>query len=173
MNEVQSIVKPDANTLIDELEVAMLKHEPVDCPLAHTFLPGMYIREIFMPKGKDGKETWVTSQVHNTMHPYFIMKGKVAVYSENDKVQIIEAPFRGVTKPNTRRVIKILEDCIWATVHVTDIVPKDDSEESILEAARLVGEKILLPYENVLLNGHYENNVFIEAKQEIKELENA
>lgn len=167
MNEVQN----NANGLIDELELAMLNHEPIDCPLVHTFVPGMYIREIFMPKSKDGKDTWVTSLVHNTMHPYFIMKGKVAVYSENDNVQIIEAPYRGITKPGTRRVIKIIEDCIWATCHVTDIVPKNDSEEAILEAVKLIGEQILLPYENILLNGHYENNVFIEAKENIKELE--
>lgn len=170
MNETETIVKT-SNQKIDEIEVAMLNHEPVDCPLSHTFLPGMYIREIFMPKGKDGKDTWVTSLVHNTIHPFFIMQGKVAVYSENDGVQIIEAPFRGITKPGTRRVIKILEDCIWATVHVTDIVPKDNSEESVLEAVKLVGDQILLKYENPLLGGHYENNFFIEAKEGIKKLE--
>ena len=27
----------------------MVEYEPVNCPLIHRFVPGLYIREIFMP----------------------------------------------------------------------------------------------------------------------------
>ncbi|HQV55015.1 MAG TPA: hypothetical protein PLX17_05840 [Chitinophagaceae bacterium] len=161
MNEVQN----KANGLIDKLEVAMLNHEPIVCPVTHTFVPGMYIREIFMPKGKDGKDNWVTSRVHNTEHPYFIMKGRVAVYSENDGVQFLQAGDKGITRPNTRRVLLILDDCVWITCHPTDIVPENDSNEAKEAAAELVGEQILAKYENPLLGGHYVNNSFIPNQQ--------
>lgn len=146
---------------IDILEAAMLDCEPIVCPLKHTFIPGFYIREIFMPKGVDGKVNLITSMVHNTFHPFVVLKGKVAVYSDNDGELVIEAPYMGITTPGTRRVLKIIEDTVWITVHATDVVPKDNSEESLEEAANKVADTILQKYENPLFGGHFFNNVFI------------
>ncbi len=149
---------------IDQFELAMLNSlNPVDCPLKHRFVPGMYIREIFMPKG-----SYVTSLVHNTTHPFFILQGKVSVFSENDGEQILEAPFTGITTPHTRRVIYIHEDCIWATCHATDIKPKDGSNEETLKAVDLIGEQILEKHENKLLGGHFVNNVFVPEQDKIE-----
>ena len=155
------------NNNIDVLEAAMISEcEPIICPLKHTFIPGFYIREIFMPKGEEGKVNLVTSRVHNTFHPFFILKGKVAVFSENDGEQIIEAPYSGITEPGTRRVLKIYEDTVWVTVHATDIVPKDNSDEAIEEAANMVADNILAKHENPLLKGHFVNNVFVSDGKE-------
>lgn len=159
-------VKNNVNNLIDELELAMLNHEPIDCPVKHTFVPGMYIREIFMPKGKNGKDNWITSMVHNTEHPYFILQGEVAVYSENDGVQFLKAGNAGITKPNTRRVLLILEDTIWVTVHVTEIMPENDTQESIEKTVKLIGGKILVNYTNSVVGYKIMNNNLI--KQDLK-----
>lgn len=153
---------------IDVLEAAMLECEPIVCPVKHTFIPGFYIREIFMPKGDEGKVNLITSMVHNTFHPFFVLRGKVAVFSENDGEQIIEAPYSGITTPNTRRVLKIIEDTVWVTVHATDIVPKDNSEEFLEAAANMVADKILAKYENPLFKGHFFNNVFISDNSKNK-----
>lgn len=151
------------NNKIDELEAALISEcEPIICPLKHTFIPGFYIREIFMPKGVEGKVNLITSRVHNTFHPFFVLKGKVAVYSDNDGEIVIEAPYSGITTPDTRRVLKIIEDTVWVTVHATDIVPKDDSVEAIEYAANEVAEQILAKHENPLLGGHFVNNEFIQ-----------
>ena len=158
-------VAKNINGLIDELELAMLNHEPIDCPVKHTFVPGMYIREIFMPKGKDGKDNWITSMVHNTKHPYFILKGQVAVYSENDGVQFLKAGDSGITRPNTRRVLLILEDCVWVTCHPTDIVPENNSNEAKEAAANLVGEQILVKYTNPLLGFRIKNNILVKESE--------
>jgi hypothetical protein len=80
-------------------------------PLKHTFVDGMYIREIFMPKG-----SLLTSKIHKLAHPYFIIEGEVSVLTEKG-VQRIKAPFAGITKPGTKRVIYIHEDCVWITCH--------------------------------------------------------
>lgn len=115
-----------------------------------------------MPKGVEGKVNLITSRVHNTFHPFFVLKGKVAVYSDNDGEIVIEAPYSGITTPDTRRVLKIIEDTVWVTVHATDIVPKDDSVEAIEYAANEVAEQVLAKHENPLLGGHFVNNEFIQ-----------
>jgi hypothetical protein len=151
---------PDINENIDLLEAILLDNFPtVDCPLIHKFLPGLYIREILMPES-----AVVTSQIHKTKHPFFVLQGKVSVFSENDGEQFIEAPFWGVTKPNTRRVLRIHENTVWITIHRTDRQPKDDSQESLLEAVALVEDDIIEKHENSLIGGAVKNN-FINYKE--------
>jgi len=82
-------------------------------PLKHTFSDGLYIREIFMPKGQ-----LITTGIHKQEHAYFVQKGKVRVLTENG-MQHIQAPYNGITKPGTKRVIYTEEDTIWITVHAT------------------------------------------------------
>lgn len=142
---------------IDLLEMKMQECALVDCPVKHTFADGMYIREIFMPSG-----TLITSLVHKTKHPYFVLKGKVSVYSENFGEQTIEAPFNGMTTPNTRRVLYIHQDCVWITCHSTSIKPEGDSEEDIQKAVDLIGEEILEKRENELLGSYLKNNKIVE-----------
>lgn len=142
---------------IDQLEKVLLDNcETVSCPLTHRFVPGMYIREIFMPKG-----AIVTSQIHRSTHPFFILKGKVSVFSENDGEQFLTAPYTGITTPNTKRVIKVHADTVWVTCHATDIQPKDDSEEAMLEAVNLIGEQIIEPHINEYLGGQVKNNLIM------------
>ena len=176
MTEVAEIQK-STDTKIDELEAALLNNCPlIDCPLVHTFVPGMYIRRIFMPKGKYNPETGVddinivTSMIHKTTHPFFVLTGKVAVFSENDGEQIITAPFHGFTTPGTRRVLRIIEDTCWVTCHVTSIQPKDDSDEAILEAADLVLNEIIDMRENPLLGGVARQNVIQKDNNIINQL---
>lgn len=142
------------NEKIDKLEAVMADYPTVDCPLTHRFTKGMYVREIFMPK-----DTWVTSLIHRTNHPFFLLKGKVSVYSENDGEQLLEAPYIGITTPNTRRVLYIHEDTIWATAHPTDIAPENESEEAVQKAVDLITEQIIEPHENELLGGIVKNNI--------------
>lgn len=140
---------------IDQLEQVMLENAPmVDCPLNHKFTPGLYIREVFMPKG-----TLITSQIHKTCHPFFILKGCVSVFSENDGEQLLRAPYSGITMPGTRRVLKIHEDTIWITCHPTDIEPENDSEEAIQMAVALIGVEIIEPHVNELIGGEIKNNI--------------
>lgn len=140
---------------IDKLEATMVANfEAVDCLLKHRFTPGLYVREIFMPAG-----TLITSLIHKTTHPFFVLKGKVSVYSDNDGEQLLEAPFVGTTTPGTRRVLFIHEDCVWATCHKTDICPTDDSGDAILLAVEKITEEIIEKHENDHLGGTIKNNM--------------
>lgn len=94
------------------------------CPLKHTFVDGAYVREIFMPKG-----LVITSKIHKICHPYFLLKGKCSVLTEQG-TQLIEAPFYGVTPAGTKRLIYVHEDTVWVTVHSN---PSNTKDLSIIE----------------------------------------
>jgi hypothetical protein len=83
------------------------------CPLKHSFGDGLYIREITMPAGMV-----LTSKIHKTSHPYFIIRGDVTVVSDEGMVRI-KAPYWGMTKAGTKRALKIHEETVWITVHAT------------------------------------------------------
>jgi hypothetical protein len=132
---------------LDELEVAMLENcEPVHCLTTHRFTDGMYIREIFMPAG-----SLITSKIHKTEHPYIVSYGKVAVSIDSEDWNEITAPYTGITKPGTRRVLYILEDCIWTTFHRVEGMKSefnDLSEEEIGKIVEEIEDKILEPHVN-------------------------
>lgn len=160
---------------IDLIEAALFKEQLVECPLTHTFLPGMYIRKIFMPASELPNMTVIVSAIHKYDHPYFILQGKVAVKSENDGEQILSTGDHGITTSNTRRVLRIISDTIWVSCHPTTIQPRDNSEESILEAVNLVLDEILDKRINTQLEGRGFNNKITpftedELKQKEKQL---
>lgn len=71
----------------------------------------------------------VTSKIHKHRHPFFILFGKVKVWKDDGKGwEIIEAPFDGMTEPGTRRILDILEDTVWITVHYNPTNTQDLNE---------------------------------------------
>lgn len=103
------------------LDCAVDRHsEDSGFGLNHTFTPGLYSREIYMPKG-----SLIISRIHMFEHPYVISKGECSVY-DGEKVVRLKAPYQGVTKPGTKRLLYIHEDTLWTTFHVTD---KDNFED--------------------------------------------
>ena len=112
---------------IDQVEAMLVQYPEVECPLTHSFVPGFYVRTIFMPAG-----TMMTSKIHKTQHPYHVSKGKVNVII-GDGIEHIEAPYWGMTEPNTRRILYIVEDCEWTTFHATDKTTPEEVEDDIIE----------------------------------------
>ncbi len=92
-------------------------------PLKHTIVGGLYIREIFMPKGQ-----LISTGIHKKEHPYFILQGDVSVLTDQG-IKRVKAPYHDITKPGTKRLIYIHEDTTWITVHATE----KESIEEILE----------------------------------------
>src|SRR6266576_3496515 len=111
---MNTITHSEAENRVDRMEAICAKLPQVDMPLVHRFTPGLYIREIRMPAG-----ALVISKRHKTEHPFVISMGKVDVWTAGKGVERITAPFTGITKPGTRRVIAIIEDTIWTTFHPT------------------------------------------------------
>ena len=101
--------------IIDRCEDEIAKVcEEGDLPLKHTFTPGLYIRQIFIPA-----RTILTSRIHLTEHPYVISKGDISVWTKEVGTVRLRAPYSGVTRPGTRRLLFAHEDTIWTTYHPT------------------------------------------------------
>lgn len=133
MSEQTEIVEENKETSIaedfcDNVESKLAKCERVDCPLDHIFTPGLYTRIIQMKAG-----TMLTSKIHNTEHPFVLLTGRVMCWTKETGVQHIAAPFIGVTKPGTRRILYIVEDTIWATFHPTTLTDLKEIEKAIIQ----------------------------------------
>lgn len=117
---VESRLKSEAWMAIDKLEEEASQMEQLDLPLSHVFTPGLYSRTIYMPAGAR-----LTSRIHLCEHPFLISKGVLSVWDGETGWVKITAPFMGITKPGTRRVLFIHEDTIWTTFHVTNETDPD------------------------------------------------
>jgi len=121
---------------LDLFQVALTQFEPVDCPLKHVFLKGVYVRQIFMPARTvnsigEEVETVIISKVHKTQHPFIVTEGTVAVYNKaDDFLGLIEAPYIDMTPAGTRRVLHIVEDCRWATIHLLPYITGEENNWS-------------------------------------------
>lgn len=121
-------VKKNIDADIDQLEAFLFSQPQTYAPVKHTFTPGLYIREITMPAG-----VIVTSKVHKTEHPYIILSGEVVVFTEKDGDLPFKAPYFGITKAGTRRVLRTVTETVWITFHPTDKTTPDEVEEDIIE----------------------------------------
>ena len=95
-------------------------------PLYHLFCKGMYIRQIFLPKG-----LLATGMIHKHEHPSFILTGDVGVFTEEEGLVRFVAPKVFVSKPGTKRAVFAFEDTIWVTVHLNpeELRDPDDLRE--------------------------------------------
>ena len=80
-------------------------------PLKHSFADGLYIREIFNPKGE-----LLLTKIHKVQHIYFLIKGDMSILTAEGEVRI-KAPYYGTTEPGTQRIIFTHEDCVFVTIH--------------------------------------------------------
>lgn len=132
MKEVDIPRREELRGKIVALEEAILKipgttyGDQSDLPLKHSFGDGVYVREIFAPAGK-----LIVTKIHKKDHPYFILKGKVSVLTEEGPV-LLEAPYYGITPAGTKRVCYIHEDVLWVTVHVTEKTDLQEIEEEVI-----------------------------------------
>lgn len=104
------------------------------CPLRHHFAPGQYAREIFVPAHPDPDRpeavSVVIGKIHIHAHVNVVSQGCCMVYTEDGLVEI-KAPATFISSPGTKRVVLVLEDLIWTTVHAN---PTDERDLGRLEA---------------------------------------
>lgn len=100
------------------------------CPLKHYFAPGVYIREIFMPAG-----SVVIGKIHKTEHFNIIQQGSVCLMSEDGSREILTGPCTFVSNAGVQKVLRIIEDTVWSTVHITEERDLEKLEEQLIEKA--------------------------------------
>jgi hypothetical protein len=97
-----------------------------DAPLTHHFAPGLYAREIFLPKG-----LIIIGKIHRHAHVNTISKGHVIVATEFGTEEL-KAPHSWASQPGIKRAVVALEDTIWTTYHPTDETNLVKIEEHVI-----------------------------------------
>jgi quercetin dioxygenase-like cupin family protein len=110
-----------------ELQAAMQAkpEQHIDLPVKHYFIPGIYMREMPMPK-----DCTVVGKIHKTEHFLIVTKGSISIANDNG-AEIFTAPCVIHSMPGTKRALHALEESICMTVHPnpsneTDIDKIDD-----------------------------------------------
>jgi hypothetical protein len=81
-------------------------------PLKHTFTPGIYVRELFLPKGY-----YLVGKIHKEESPHFLLTGKVQVFTEQGGLEEVTAPTYWVDPPGSQRALYVVEDARSITIH--------------------------------------------------------
>jgi hypothetical protein len=77
----------------------------------HYFANGLYMREIFIPKG-----VTLTGKIHKTEHLCVLSQGEVSVYTD-EGMKRIKASTVVKSSPGTKRVLFAHQDSIWINAH--------------------------------------------------------
>lgn len=137
---LEEAIKKEPNVIIGDSD---------QMPLKHSFAEGVYVREIFIPKGYV-----LTGKLHRHAHPNFLMSGEVIVVTEFGGREHLKGPLSMISKAGTKRAILALEDTVWITVHVTNETDLEKIEEYVIaksyddlldtksEKSELLGEKL-------------------------------
>lgn len=108
---------------MDCVERSMLSLEQEPCPVVHRFGPGIYIREVTLPKG-----IFALGHHQKEEHTNIVLRGKVLM----EDGTTIEAPMMYVGKPG-RKCGVILEETVWLNVYSTTETDIEKLEERFLE----------------------------------------
>ncbi len=92
---------------------SVMKQMPnqIEIKTTHHFAPGVYMREILIPKGAT-----VTGKIHKTEHLNILSQGELTVWTE-DGMKRLKASQVIKSLPGIKRVGHAHEDTVWITVH--------------------------------------------------------
>jgi hypothetical protein len=89
----------------------LLNFEQAEIPVFHHFSLGAYERECHLPA-----HTYVIGKVHRHAHINIISKGRVLLATPTG-FQLLTAPCQFINEVGVKRVLYVLEDTVWTTVH--------------------------------------------------------
>lgn len=107
-----------------------------DFPLKHHFAKsnidgknrGVYAREVFVPANH-----FILTERHKTQHPFVVSAGACSIWTPENGLQCIQAPYTGITEPGTQRLIFVHEDTVWTTFHPTDETDLEKIEAQLID----------------------------------------
>lgn len=97
------------------------------CVLTHTFAPGTYARQMFIPKG-----TLIIGKIHKHAHINIISFGEVLVLTEEQGTNHLVGPLTFTSTPLTKRLVYAIEDTLWTTIHLTNTTDLAEIEAEII-----------------------------------------
>lgn len=139
------------NDKITKALPALLHMEQADCPVVHSFGPGVYIREVFLPAG-----ILAIGHYHKTAHMNIMLKGRLSLLNDDGTLKEVRAPLMMTSQPGRKTAI-IHEDTVWLNIYATDETDVSVLEDTLLEKEqcfleykekKLLEEKFRITYEN-------------------------
>ena len=100
--------------------------EELDFSVNHFFAPNVYARQMTLPKGG-----LIIGKIHKHSHLNIISSGHCYVLTDNGALEII-APHTFVSDVATKRVVLVLEETIWTTIHITNETDLEKIEKEII-----------------------------------------
>ena len=122
--EIRKQIMEFQETMLNGIKSGDLKEVPSQ--LNHYFAPGMYARELFIPKG-----TLYVGKIHKHPHIRVISKGSVSILTEEGDI-FQKAPCTMVTPAGAKRIGFAHEDTVITTIHLTNETDLDKIEEEII-----------------------------------------
>jgi hypothetical protein len=120
-NENTSVSHVDKLNL---LEGHLLNMPQVECPVTHRFGPGIYMREIFIPKG-----AIILGHSQNFEQVNVLLQGHMTFFGENEERKEATAPATFVGPPG-RKLAYAHEDSKFMNIYATE-----ETDITKLEAA--------------------------------------
>ena len=126
--EITEASRTENRDKILRLQGEMLEMENIvgECEVKHIFAPGVYAREMTIPKG-----IVIIGKIHKHRHVNIISKGSAEVMTEFGKVHI-QAPCTFVSEVGTKRAVLALEDVVWTTIHPTNETDLAKIEDEVI-----------------------------------------
>jgi hypothetical protein len=84
-------------------------------PKKHVWHEGRVIRSLFIPA-----EHTVIGHIHRHEHWVALLEGVASVLTESGGLELLVAPWEGVSPAGTKRFLLAHTDTVWATEHICD-----------------------------------------------------
>ena len=120
----KEIVQLATRAKVQALAREMEKFPQIECPLFHHFIPGLYIRELHIPK-----DALTVSKIHKLPSLNILSKGERATLIDDQFVRI-KAPHIHWSPAGHQRFSYTYEDSVWVTMHLN---PRNEKNVATLE----------------------------------------
>lgn len=108
--------------LVENIKVKQRDDYLVDNVIAD----GVLARTVLMPKGDI-----VIGEKHKEETINILIRGELKVWV-NGEVLHIKAPYMVKSKSNTRKIVYIIEDAVWTSIHKVTSTNLDDIEDEVI-----------------------------------------
>lgn len=141
------VLNQEAREKVMRLEAELLKMVQCEAPTEHFFAKGVYLRELFIPKGAT-----LTGMIHKFSQINILLKGSMSVLTESGVIHMM-APHIFESPAGVKRAGFAHEDSIWCTIHGTQETDLDKLEVELIAPSFEEFDKLSEPEQLKALEG--------------------
>lgn len=125
---LETLPGPSRDTIL-AFQNHLSQFEQRECPLKHTFAPGMYAREILLPA-----DTFIVGKIHKHAHLNIVTRGRCTVVTEFGRREIdaTQGPVTFTSDAGAKRALYVHEETVWTTIHAVHSTDLAEIERDII-----------------------------------------